>query len=116
MKTFYVSFFVLMLGGCLSTPYRPKDKNGGYEDYVIDQEKHLYGIRTHGNSWTSLSTLERHAKWRAGELCRAKGFGSFNVAKAELDCAERGLDLDSGCEQIIVHKTIQCLMNEEKAK
>lgn len=104
-----MKFFLLLtlLAGC-ATPYQPKGFRGGYEDYLINETKHTYGIRVTGNSHTSMPTLQEHARRRAGELCSAAGFKSFTVLENKLDCAARVLIIAGGCEQDIVLTTIQC--------
>jgi hypothetical protein len=70
-----------MLSSCSPTRYvAASDENGmGYFDSPIDPT--TYVVSFHGNSNTSIGTVERYSLFRAAELTRARGFDYFIITE-----------------------------------
>lgn len=83
--------------GC-ATPYQARSGwLGGYED--VEVSPGLHQVRVQGNSFTSWSTLQDHAKRRATELCPL----GYEVQDVQDRCTTW-----LGCEQQAVTLTVKC--------
>jgi hypothetical protein len=70
-----------ILSSCSPTRYvAASDENGmGYFDSPVDPTTYI--VSFHGNSNTSIGTVERYSLFRAAELARARGFDYFIITE-----------------------------------
>lgn len=78
MKRLIIIFVsLIVLSGCISTPYQKLADLGGYTDRQLDNN--TYRIEFKGNGYTRLETVDIYLLYRCAELTIEKGYDYFVI-------------------------------------